>query len=80
MYIGEPNIVCAILTYNILQNPKSPKFDDTIDKNILSGFKSLCMILFLLSSLNAYNNCLKYIKAYDYLKNFRFFNRFSSVP
>lgn len=53
MYIGDPNIVCAMFTYNILQNPKSPNFTIPSDRKILSGFRSLCIMLFLLSYLNA---------------------------
>ncbi len=33
-------------------------------KKILSGFKSLCMILLLDSTLNAYKSCLKYNRAF----------------
>lgn len=61
--MGDPNIVCAILTYNILQNPKSPNLITPFDKKMLSGFRSLCIILFLFNYLNAYINCLKYMRA-----------------
>jgi hypothetical protein len=80
MYIGDPNIVWAMLTYNILQNPKSPNFTLPFLIKMLSGFKSLCMILFLFNSLNASNNCLNIIKASFSFKNFLFCNKFYKVP
>lgn len=61
MYIGEPSIVRAIsfAPERFLQNPKSPNLIIPLWKKILSGFKSLCMILYLFNTWNAYKICLK---------------------
>lgn len=65
MYIGDPSIVLAMCSpgFNPLQNPKSPNFTFPLAKNMFSGLISLCIILNLLSTLNASNSCLKIVKA-----------------
>ncbi len=47
---------------------------------MLSGLRSLCMMLFLLSSLKASSSCLKMTSASVSLRFFFFCNRFSRVP
>ncbi len=78
--MGDPSIVCAILTYNILQKPKSPNLTFPSDKKILSGFKSRCITLFLLSYLNAYINWANIFKAYCSCNIFFLLSNESKVP
>lgn len=47
--MGDPNIVFVMFAFSkLLQNPKSPSLTTPLLKKILSGFRSLCMILYLL--------------------------------
>lgn len=78
--MGEPSIVCAIFISSILQKPKSPNFTFPSEKKILSGFKSRCIILFLLSSLKAYRSCLKITRASSSFNIFFFCSNDYRVP
>lgn len=63
--MGEPSMVLVILAfYKLLQKPKSPNLTTPLLKKILSGFKSLCMILYLLSTWKASMSCLKISSAF----------------
>lgn len=58
--MGDPNIVLVILAFSkLLQKPKSPSLTTPLLKKILSGLRSLCIILYLLSTWKASMSCLK---------------------
>lgn len=80
--MGEPNIVLAMSSAEpkFLQKPKSPSLMISLWKKILSGFMSLCMILYLLRIWKASSNCLKISKALCSDNFFSFASRFSRVP
>ena len=81
MYIGDPNIVFVIYAFSkLLQNPKSQSLIIPLWKNILSGFKSLCMILYLFNILKASNNCFKITNEFFSYILFYFLNNPYNVP
>lgn len=49
--MGDPSMVLVILAFSkLLQNPKSPSLTMPELKKMLSGLRSLCMMLYLLST------------------------------
>ena len=64
----------------LLQNPKSPNLTTPLLKKMLSGFKSLCMMLYLLSTWKASRSCL-YMRSAFFSGRTRYFLRTPSrVP
>ena len=64
--MGDLSIVLAICSPGLspLQNPKSPNLTFPVLKNIFYGLMSLCMILYLFSTLNASSSCLNVCSAF----------------
>lgn len=63
--MGDPSMVLAISSAEVrfLQNPKSPSLMIPLWKNMLSGLRSLCMMLYLFNTWKASRSCLKMRRA-----------------
>jgi len=59
--MGDPSMVLVISSaeFKFLQKPKSPSLITPLWKKILSGFMSLCNMLYLLRTWKASSSCLK---------------------